>query len=316
MKKLVLIKIAIISLCFLFILVGCSSSKTDSDLGATTSVEPSKTTIPSTEINTENVTEKQEIKSNANTVEIDLGSYFQGINGCAVIYSEDKNEYSFYNQKLCDVRSSPCSTFKIISTLLGLESGVLKSKDTKINWGETKYPVEEWNQDMTLEQAFKTSCVWYFRDVIDSVGVDVTNRLLSDLSYGNCDISQWAGSNTNGNSKELNGFWLESSLLISPKEQVDVLRNIFEDKTNINKDNIAILKEIMQTDDSNNVKIYGKTGTGFKDNACVDAWFVGMAENENNRFYFAIRLDDPQNKSATGQKSKEIAINILSDFLK
>lgn len=52
---------------------------------------------------------------------------------------------------------------------------------------------------------------------------------LDRLSYGNCDISDWNGGlNTNNNNRALTGFWLESSLLISPKEQVEVLERIFD----------------------------------------------------------------------------------------
>ncbi len=52
---------------------------------------------------------------------------------------------------------------------------------------------------------------------------------LDRLSYGNCDISDWNGGlNTNNNNPALTGFWIESSLLISPREQVEVLERIFD----------------------------------------------------------------------------------------
>lgn len=48
------------------------------------------------------------------------------------------------------------------------------------------------------------------------------------LQYGNCDISDWEGQlNTNNNNRALTGFWIESSLTISPKEQVEVMERIF-----------------------------------------------------------------------------------------
>ena len=72
------------------------------------------------------------------------------------------------------------------------------------------YPVAAWNQNLTLEQAFQSSCVWYFRQVIDQVGRQAVAEQLAALSYGNQDISQWAGSGQN-QSQELNGFWIDSS---------------------------------------------------------------------------------------------------------
>lgn len=48
------------------------------------------------------------------------------------------------------------------------------------------------------------------------------------LQYGNCDISDWEGRlNTNNDNRALTGFWLEASLLISPKEQTEVMERIF-----------------------------------------------------------------------------------------
>jgi bla regulator protein BlaR1 len=60
------------------------------------------------------------------------------------------------------------------------------------------------------------------------------------LDYGNCDISEWDGSGMNS-LLTLNGFWLDSSLEILPKEQVDIIAKIFEGKTDFSKKNIKIL---------------------------------------------------------------------------
>ena len=91
----------------------------------------------------------------------------------------------------------------------------------------TDYGNAEWNGDLTFEEAFEKSCIWYFREVIDLVGRDKMLEEFKNLQYGNCDISEWNGSNINP-LENLNGFWLDSSLKISPLEQVEVLSRIFE----------------------------------------------------------------------------------------
>ncbi len=55
--------------------------------------------------------------------EADWSSYFQGLNGGAVIYLPNENKYQIYNENVCDTRRSPCSTFKIISSLIGINLG-------------------------------------------------------------------------------------------------------------------------------------------------------------------------------------------------
>ena len=143
---------------------------------------------------------------------------------------------------------------------------------------------------------------------VDMVGQEDIRAMLKEIQYGNCDISEWNGSETNS-LPELNGFWLESSLEISPKQQVVTLNYIFSSENNFNADNLEELKSIMYIAEFDNGCLYGKTGSGTDGKA----WFVGFIEENDNKIYFAIYLDDVQNKEAvSGNKAKEIAISILN----
>ena len=102
--------------------------------------------------------------------EIDFSDIFHGVRGCAVIYDPQNATYQFYNKKMCEKQTSPYSTFKIISTLLGLEYGVLQNESTTMKYSGKKYETASWNKNLTLQEAFDTSCVWYFRQVIDQIG--------------------------------------------------------------------------------------------------------------------------------------------------
>lgn len=239
---------------------------------------------------------------------IDLSGVFQGINGCAVIYLPAQKKYFFYNEEMCRKEDSPFSTFKIIMTLSGLKNGVIADETSKMNYNGTVYGNPDWNGDLTLKEAFQKSCVWYFRQVVDSVGETVIKEELKSLQYGNCDTSEWRGSNLNP-IVELNGFWLDSSLKISPVEQVEVLKKIFEGQSNYDNQMIEILKNIMLVDENSTRKTYGKTGTGING----EAWFVGFSESGGSREYFAIFLDDSmQKKEISGSKAKEIALEIFN----
>ncbi len=239
--------------------------------------------------------------------EVDYSQYFNGIDGCAVLYDNQNKIYYFYNKNLCNVQSTPCSTFKIISTLMGLKNGVLSSEDSTMNYNGTIYPIETWNKNLTLKEAFKNSCVWYYRQVIDKVGKDQVQKELNQLKYGNCDISKWNGS-LEAPFPDVNGFWLDSSLKISALEQVNILRNIFEGNTEYSQKNIDILKNIMLTEETNNLRVYGKTGTG----RLGSGKFVGFCEKGSERYYFAIYLDD-QNKEVSGKIAKDIAMEIIKN---
>lgn len=240
--------------------------------------------------------------------ETDYSKEFEGMQGCAVVYLPETEEYFLYNKAMCDVRESPYSSFKIISALIGLDAEIIDSDSSTMNYDGTTYPVEAWNGNLTFQEAFVSSCIWYFSQIIDCVGQDNVQAVLDELNYGNCDISEWDGSGINP-LPELNGFWLASSLKISPREQVEVLAKIFEGKTEFEQNDIEILKSVMQTYVNDSLVTYGKTGSS----GDGQAWFVGFAEQENRRSYIAVYLNDRANAGkATGSQAKDIAIAILN----
>lgn len=118
-----------------------------------------------------------------------------------------------------------------------------------------------------------------------------------------------SGNGSNANPlAELNGFWLDSSLRISPFEQVQILEKIFEGNSLYSEDEINILKKIMLISDDGKQKTYGKTGSG----SDGKAWFVGFSEKGNENKYFAIYLgDNAQGESISGNTAKEIALKII-----
>ncbi len=248
-------------------------------------------------------------------IEVDYSSYFGEMKGTAVFYDGNKNSYYIYNKELADYQSSPCSSFKIISCLMGLESGVIDPSVSVLKWNNTLYPIKDWNQDMDYRQAFIYSSVWYFKRVIDLAGKAYVTDILDKLDYGNQDISHWDGSGINKDSEgnvlpDINGFWLESSLLISPRQQTEVMDKIFIKNQVFREENLELVKETMLIENNgSNIKIYGKTGSGKKDDSWSDAWFVGFFEKENDKTCFALRLNQPKAKSLN---AKETAVKIIN----
>lgn len=243
--------------------------------------------------------------------------YFDGINGAAVLYDAEENHYWIYNRQLADTRRSPCSTFKIISSLIALENGIISPADSTRAWSGEVFWNEEWNRDIDFSDAFHASCVWYFREVIDEIGKKSMQKELNELRYGNCDLSDWEGRlNTNNNNPALTGFWIESSLLISPKEQAEVMARIFGGETDYAEETVSQLAQVMllPAQKDADVLIYGKTGMGKAQDIVVDAWFTGFAEQSDKRISFCVYLGETDHKNVSSAKAKEIAISIISDF--
>lgn len=309
-----------------FIITGCSNNRSTEEKifmeGEKEEVEEEKMEEPEmdssnvsieadTEDSTENIIMEPEIAS------ADWSEYFNGLNGTAVVYDISNRRYTVYNSDLALTRSSPCSTFKIISSLIALENGIFEPEDSTRDWSGEIFWNEDWNKDIDFTEAFRTSCVWYYRQVIDDIGKDMMQKELDKLQYGNCDISDWEGRlNTNNNNRALTGFWLESSLMISPKEQVEVMERIFGDGSEYSEETQNELKQVMlvseqeQTDTS----IYGKTGMGKAEGIVVDAWFTGFAEGTEGRIYFCVHLGRTDGMNVSSSEAKEIAIQIVEDY--
>lgn len=245
----------------------------------------------------------------------DWSEYFEGINGAAVLYNPAENEYKIYNQALADTRRSPCSTFKIISSLTALEHGVIAPDNSVHLWSGDTFWNLEWNKDIDFQEAFRASCVWYFREVIDEIGKERMQAELNRLQYGNCDISDWEGRlNTNNNNRALTGFWIESSLKISPKEQVEVMERIFSSNSEYQEETLNQLKEVMKVleQQETDTPVYGKTGMGKANGVVVDAWFTGFADTANGNVYFCVYLGETDGKNVSSARAREIALEIIA----
>ncbi|WP_373263570.1 penicillin-binding transpeptidase domain-containing protein [Hungatella hathewayi] len=250
-------------------------------------------------------------------IEPDWSHHFKGLNGAAVFYNPTECKTMIYNPELATIRRSPCSTFKIISSLIGLENGFIDPIDSVRSWSGESFWNEAWNKDIDFPEAFRTSCVWYFRKVIDDIGPDLLQTELNRLQYGNCDISDWEGRlNTNNNNRALTGFWIESSLKISASEQIRVMERIFGPDTVYHAETIQQLKQVMLVTDQDETgfPVYGKTGLGKMAGVAVDSWFTGFADTHNGIVYFSVYLGETEGAEVSSSRAKEIALQILSEF--
>jgi beta-lactamase class D len=171
------------------------------------------------------------IKDNVETR--DFSRILSGFIGCIIIYDNNNAKYIVYGKDKCLKRIGPCSTFKIINSLIGLQEGVVSDENAVFKWNGIKYPLDMWNRDLSMAEAIKLSAFWYYQIIAKSVGDKKMQYYLDKIAYGNRDISGG-----------ITQFWQQSTLKISPKEQVDILKNIFEYNVPFSKRNVDILKKI------------------------------------------------------------------------
>lgn len=273
---------AIICIIGLLFMIGCSANLEEEN--PPKSVEPSEPAVTDPD-------------SKAETTQIeDLSRYFTGYDGTFVLFDKSLGEYTIYNELKSEKRLPPCSTFKIVNSLIGLETGVIQDENTLYKWDGKKRSVEEWNKDHTLASAIKVSAVWYFQELARNVGAEKMQYYLDKTDYGNKDISGG-----------IDQFWLQSTLEISPMEQVEMLRKLYDYQLPFSKRNIDIVKAILIDSEEDGVVFSGKTGSGGN----VNGWFVGYVERGGHVYFFATNIEGE--KQVSGAKAKEITKSILKD---
>lgn len=200
-------------------------------------------------------------------------------------------------------RLAPCSTFKIWNALIGIEDGVLTdSAEPFYQWDGVKRSIETWNKDMNLREAFQASCVPAFQALARRIGPERMNHWLDALDYG--DKNTRAG---------IDVFWLpaadRATLLISPKEQADLLCKLLRGELPVKPDSIRLLKQLMEIRTTPKGTLYGKTGSGsFPDGKSKIGCFVGFSESDGKTFAFAACL---QGKNSSGAEARTLTETIL-----
>lgn len=54
-------------------------------------------------------------------------------------------------------------------SLIALENGITTPEDSTREWSGKVFWNEDWNKDINFSEAFRTSYVWYYRQVIDNI---------------------------------------------------------------------------------------------------------------------------------------------------
>ena len=236
-----------------------------------------------------------------NVEAMDLSSYFKGTDGTFVLYDTVSDQYQIYNQELSTKRISPDSTFKIYSGLFALEEDIIHYDASGQKWDGTTYSFDTWNKDQTLATAMQNSVNWYFQNLDIQLGYQKLYSYYKKISYGNCNLT--AG---------INYYWAESSLKISPVEQVMLLSNLLENKWAFEEENVQAIKNSLFISDTAIGRLYGKTGTGVVNGQSSNGWFIGFLERGERVYCFATNLQNADN--ATGSNASEITVEILNSI--
>lgn len=187
-------------------------------------------------------------------------------------------------------RMSPCSTFKITLSLMGYDADILKDEKTPIWDFQDGYDdwIVSWRAPQSPQSWMTYSCVWYSKILALQLGMEKIQNYLTSMEYGNKDISGGLGK-----PGPTTVAWINSSLKISPKEQVSFIQKMIQGNLLISTNSIQMTKAILFKEElPEGWKLFGKTGWSGSDitedgKTLEHSWFVGWIEKDYNFYPFA-----------------------------
>ncbi len=245
------------------------------------------------------------------SIRSDFGNYFKNcrVEGSIVVYDNSQKKWIVSDTVGIKMETLPASSFKVINLLIALETGVIKDENEMVKWvGKTdtvKYGYRpEIYRDMTVKEAFEVSAGWVFIELARKIGKEKYRQYLKQCQYGNLNIDHAE-----------DDFWNFGSFGISPKNQVEFLRKLYNGELPFSARNAAILKKVMITEQTDAYTLSTKTGWTRANNINT-GWWIGVIETKTGVYFFATRLlqDRKKNTSNFGACRKEITTSVFRDL--
>ncbi len=230
---------------------------------------------------------------------LNVSSFFtQESNGTFILREVKTLRTYVFNEERAKTQQAPQSTFKIANALIGLQTGAVEDENTVKQWNGKKWSRTSWNQDHTLASAMRESVVWYYQAMARDIGKNRMQEWLDKIGYGNKDISGG-----------IDQFWINSSLRISPLEEVEFLSKLVNETLPFDKGVMRTVKQLIFLEESGDHALYGKMGGSIEP---PFGWFVGFVVKKDRTYIFATNMDGIG--SNPNQQAKETTLRILKSI--
>lgn len=244
----------------------------------------------------------------------DIFKKYQIDSACFELADNSHEQVYYYNLGRLATPYSPASTFKIMNSLIALETNIAPDESMVIPWDGVVRERSEWNKSMDMREAFKVSCVPYYQELARRIGAVEMQKWLDTVKYGNRNIG-----------KQIDAFWLNDDLKISADEQVGLMKKLYFDKLPFSQRSHRIVRSLMLQEDSTHYRLYYKTGTSMHDNRIL-AWLVGFIERKEVQkgvltkkeetnykpYFFAMNIET----SDTTMDTRKVRLQIVKDVLR
>lgn len=214
----------------------------------------------------------------------------------------------------CDRRTLPASTFKIPHALIALQTSVI-TEHTVMKWDGAKKDFAVWERNHSIDTAIKSSVLWFFQRAAALIGREHELEYLKALGYGSQTFS-----------REVDSFWLNGDLTISPREQVAFLTRMYSYQLPIERRHVETVKAAMTMpagtlSNASGVHRFAlrwprgtiarlKTGNGSV-NGERASWLVGEIDSRGRQYVFASRVRS-STRTLANTAGADLALRLLN----
>src|SRR5579864_5761292 len=101
--------------------------------------------------------------NNSDALESAIDRGMGGVGTCVVLLDSRTGGtiYQYNTDQVCKYRLPPCETFAIVTSLVGLDQGLI-TPQTTFKWDGSPQPVTAWQTDADLKKAWQYEIAWWF----------------------------------------------------------------------------------------------------------------------------------------------------------
>lgn len=211
------------------------------------------------------------------------------LTGTFAIMDNGTGVFTVYNLlRYRDSSYQPASTFKIVNSLIGLQTGSITNDSMVIPWDGVTRSIAAWNKDLNMYDAFRVSALPYYQEVARRIGRDTMQSWLDSLHYGagkNDTLFRIRG--------PIDSFWIDNTLKITPDENLGLVKKLYFNELPFFKLYQEKVKNAMLFENNANYRLGYKTGWGFTEKNHSLGWIVGWIEENQHPYFFVLNVESP-----------------------
>ena len=202
-----------------------------------------------------------------------------GMQGNFALLENGTEQFTIHNlSNYKDSAAAPLNTFFIIPVLIGLDKGIINHHDTTLNLNDS---------------------VELYKAVIAKIGRQQILKVLDSLHYGKGIASA-----------DSTHFWEDGSLVITPDEQLGLIKRIYFKELFFQKKSQEQLKKMILMEDNSNYRLSYITGIDTTANKNA-GWVLGYVEENQHPYFFVL-----QTEGAASGDIKNASMSLLNKILK